>query len=552
MSKINDYLEYRKYKPEYQNWKNNRNLQTAKKLEYLKTNPIDDKQKDDDIKRAKIILNAVNTMDEYSQSRAEDMEVYIQGIIKPIADVVVNLSTLIAIGWVALSKNAQKALSEVIQGNFKNARKLIAPLAIFIVPSIILSVFTSFWGAKKEIQASREGRADAIENDLQSENQFALLTDEQEAEVEKIANTIKVSKKEKSKAISATKGLGVIESFKTIFKKEKEDKSLAKPKIDLSAKLTPEEILEAKKDKELIQAIVEKIDITSQDYAENAELITKVAMVLGLAGGGVVSSLAGKISKLLKVPIKYSQPIKLITNYAIMFSTAIIAAKIDKQASRVGRFRAKKELLNNPQVLYYVDNDKLKNVDANIDTSKKANFFQTFIQLIKDNREYNKYVKENNAKDIQLRKAKNQIDISSQQKARAQQLQKNVFNMFNILDDKSQTYSEATEALGDLVSQMVSNFIFAPLLLLTMFKETTKMIETKEDYKPSAWIKIASTFIIPILMNVIVTKEQKNASRVANMQAIKELDDYRYFANDKKDNNSQKLDSNKIFEKFLK
>ncbi len=552
MSKINDYLEYRKYKPEYQNWKNNRNLQTAKKLEYLKSNPIDNKQKDDDIKRAKIILNAVNTMDEYSQSRAEDMEVYIQGIIKPIADVVVNLSTLIAIGWVALSKNAQKALSEVIQGNFKNARKLIVPLAIFIVPSIILSLFTSLWGAKKEIQASREGRADAIKNDLQSEKQFALLTHEQEAEVEKIANTINVSKKEKRKSTSATKGFGIVESLKTIFKKENDNIAQSTLKVDLSSKLTQEEILEAKKDKELIQTIVEKIDITSQDYAENAELITKVAMVLGFAGGGIVSSLAGNISRILKVPTKYSQLIKLITNYVIMFSTAIVAAKIDKQASRVGRFRAKRELLNNPQELYYVDNDKLENINTNIDKTKKANFFQVFIQLIKDNRDYNKYVKENNLRDIQLRKAKNQIDITPQQKVRAQQLQKNIFNMFNTLDDKSQRYSEATEALGDFASQLVSNFIFAPILLITMLKETAKIIETKQDYKPFAWIKIASTFLIPILMNVIVTKEQKNASRVANMQAIKELDDYRYFANDKKDNNSQKLDTNKIFEKFLK
>ena len=39
-----------------------------------------------------------------------------------------------------------------------------------------------------------------------------------------------------------------------------------------------------------------------------------------------------------------------------------------------------------------------------------------------------------------------------------------------------------------------------------------------------------ASLAVPIAINFAITKDQKNASRVANMEAIKELDDYRYFA----------------------
>ena len=197
MVKIADYFEYRKHKPEYKPWKQKREEQVAKKLEYIKQNPINDKQKEEDFKRAKIVLNAVNIMDEYSQSRAEDMEVYIQGVLRPVSETLTNASTILAMGMIALSKSTQKAFEEVYKGNFKSAYKLIPPLAVFIAPAIAFSLIASFWGAKKEIEASRNGRKDAIKEDLNSLNQFAVLTDKQEQEVNKIAQTINVAKKEK-------------------------------------------------------------------------------------------------------------------------------------------------------------------------------------------------------------------------------------------------------------------------------------------------------------------------------------------------------------------
>lgn len=549
MTKIDNYLEYRKHKPEYKLWKQNRNLQTAKKLEYIKNNPIDEKQKEEDIKRAKVILAAINTMDEYSQSKAEDMEVYVQGVLRPVSDSVANLATLASIAMIALSKGAQEAIHEVLRGNFNKVYKLLPAFLMMTVPSVLLSLFTSFWGAKKEIEASRNGRKEAIELELSSEKQFAILNEKQEQELDKISNTINVSKKEKRKV---NKGLGIIDAFKTIFSNSEGEAPKTKQNKISHLKLSEEEITEAKKDKELIQHIIEKIDIASQDYAENAELATSIITTLAFAGGGMAGFLAKHVSKLLKLSPKNAYIAKLATSYSVILGTAILASKIDKQASRVGRFKAKNELLNHPEELFYVDSDKYQNVGADIKETKNKNFIQTFIQLIKDNNEYNIHTKENNIREIQKRKAREMIEISPEQKSRAKQLQSNVFNMFNILDDKSQMYSETTEALGEFTMGIVSLGLFLPIAMSTMIKETNRMIKTNKDFSPLSWLKIASTFAIPILMNVIVTKEQKNASRVANMQAINELDDYRYFAKKEDISNLQKLDSNEIFKKFIK
>ena len=57
---------------------------------------------------------------------------------------------------------------------------------------------------------------EAMMNDLSSVNQFALLDEKQKKEVEEKAKSIHVDKKEAKKAVSATRGLGIISSLKTI------------------------------------------------------------------------------------------------------------------------------------------------------------------------------------------------------------------------------------------------------------------------------------------------------------------------------------------------
>lgn len=549
MSVVKNYQDFKKNQPQYKSWKQERDLSLEKKVEYIKNNKINPNDYNNDIERAKIVLNAVNVMDEYSQSSAENMEQVTQAAIMPIETALPYISLGVG-GLVGLiGKKSRNTFNEIFNGNFKNIKHLI-PSGLATAATLVsgLSALT-FWACKNQIRASRLARTEAMINDLSSINQFAVLDESQKAEVEKIADTIQVDKKESKQIIQKRTGLGILSSLKTLVKPDQKvvDKyNEINKQTDEEIKnieniqLTKSQELEAKKDQELIQTIVEKVDIASQDYAENTELATGV---LGVILGGLgIGSYAGikKILSSIKPFEKYSNIAAIIISYTGMLAGAIYATKLQKQASRVGRYKARKELLDNPEQLVYVDSEKYKDTQIQPKEIKKDGYFKRLFNLIKDNKEYNEYIKNNNARNIQLRKAKDKIKLSDEQALRAEQLQKNVFKMFNKLDDKSQSYAEATEAIGDVAIQMltlVSSLI--PMVVLT-----AKTLKTKNvGYKDLA---LSFLPLIPtILLNIYITKEQKSASRVADMVAINELSDYRHFGSTKTlDSASNKTESN--------
>ncbi len=54
---------------------------------------------------------------------------------------------------------------------------------------------------------------------------------------------------------------------------------------------------------------------------------------------------------------------------------------------------------------------------------------------------------------------------------------------------------------------------------------------------------IILSFVPTILLNILITKDQKNASRTANMMALQEMDDYRNFADYSNGNKNAKSES---------
>lgn len=553
MSIVDNYKEYRSYKPEYNSWKSQRDLNEQKKIAYLNDNPASKKDVEETTKRAKIILNAVNVMDEYSQSRAEEMEQVTEAIISGCTQPVAYLSVGLAGLTTLLFKDSKKAIIEACEGNFKNLTKIAPAVIAIFLPITIYTIATNIWAAKKEVQASRQGRVEAMNNDLASVKQFAILDENQQKKVDEIASTIKVDKKESNKIINAQNKLGIINSLKSMLKKDDSEKYIANVELN-NDNLSENDILEAKKDKELIQNIVEKIDIASQDYAENAELIVGTLSTLGMASGVLSGALVGVLTKMIKPLQKYSAITGTIAGALISIASIIYGTKIQKQASRVGRFKAKNELLNNPEQLVYVDDKKYQDINADVKQKNKQSFISSVKNLIIDNNKYNKYMKENNANNIKQRKAREQIDLTPEQEKRAKQLQNNTFNMFNKLDEKSQTYAESAEAIGNGAVSIIATIAALPCTIATlgMSKKSSKGGLVKNI------LSIASSMAIPIAANFIITKDQKNASRVANMQAIKELDDYRYFAqknvktaSEQQTFKQNKKNENEIFAKFL-
>lgn len=541
MEILTSYLDYRKNKPLYKPWRKSQEDKEAKRLVYIEKNGIGEEQKTQDIKRAKAVLDAIDIMDEYSQSRAEDTELITQSLVQQLTSTATQVSMLAGFAIFNI-KPIKNGLGKIAK-KFKiepSAFTFASAMGLAYVVGFVSSVFGNAWGTKNQIEASRIGRHEAMNKELSNVNHFAVLTNEQQEEVNKIAKTIEIDKKEKKKAVAQIGGFkNLVKAFKDLMIKNEE---FEKSKAEFSKKISQDEakfdtvqlsekqLEEAKKDKQLITNAVEKIDIASQDYAENIELATDVVTALALGGGGTSGLLTNVIIN--KTGLKNSSFGKIApfaVGLAVVTAISLLNVKLQKQGSRVARYKVKQDFLKHPEKLFYVDDEKANNENGEKfkQESKNVNIFKFLFQAIKDNREYEKYLKENNVEIKQKRAALEKIKITPEQEKRAKQLQMNVFKTFNKVDEKSQKYSKSTEMLGETLRGLIGLISVGSLGVLTekSFKSTN------EKYFAFSLIKWAVAFLgQTLLLNAYVTKEQKNASRVADMLALKDLEDIRHFA----------------------
>ena len=115
----------------------------------------------------------------------------------------------------------------------------------------------------------------------------------------------------------------------------------------------------------------------------------------------------------------------------------------------------------------------------------------------------------------------------------AQTLQRNTFKTFNKVDEKSQKYSESIEALGQAIALPVS-LLFTGIGVVIGTKYLTRGVKSNSKLEmASNFSKYLSAILLSILpsigINALITKEQKKASRIADMLAINEMSDYRHF-----------------------
>ena len=539
MSIFGDYKAYKQYEPAYDNWKKHRDVIEAKRQAYIEKHPeIVNK---DDIQRGQILLRAIDVMDEYSQKKAENME----AATEPIISTGLELSFMGGLGigaLVGMIKPIGKFFQKFASKGNKHA-KLIGigiPAGIGAIIGTLAAFPLFAWGAKAEVGASRKGRFEAMNKDLKHPNGFAILTEKQLKQAEEIAQKV-VLEEDKKKSIGKklTNGFNSLKDMAIDSKEYKQqrlqfEQELYEDEQNINKKLTDDEINSAKRELQLLTKLVEKIDIASQDYAENSELATEAGIITIGATGGILSVGLEKI--LNKLNVKSAQKIGAITKILSITAFAlmgIISAQINKQASRVGRFKAKQELMNNPNNFVYVDDNKLNEIqDFEVKPQKKQNIFKFLISAWKDNRAYEKYKKTKGKDERKFFQAVEEIELSSTQIKDAKRLQKNTFRTFNKVDENSQRYSESVEAFGQSVAYPINTVfsliatVFAMPYLLKEAKTKAEIIENSTKYFGIVMLSLIPAFII----NAIITKEQKKASRIADMKAIDELNDYRKFS----------------------
>ena len=535
MSTFGDYKAYKKYEPAYSSWKYQRDLAEAKRQKYLQLNPNEINQ--EDIQRGKVLLRAIDVMDEYSQKRAEDMEVATETAVGYGLDAAIFGGA--ALGGLIGTLNPVKNVIKKLFGNNQKITMFL-PLGVGALAGVVAAFPLYAWAAKAEVSASRRGRFESMRKELNNPKGFAVLTAEQTAEARKKARSI-ILESDKKHPFEIGKGLQALKEMAVDSKEYKHQKKLfdlelAEAEQHLNDEMTAEEINQAKKDQQLLTKLVEKIDIASQDYAENAELATQTVVASMLALGTLFNMALSKILNTIKIKSAAKiSAISQIASVALPLAFSIGAAQIQKQASRVGRFKVKQELMNNPANLVYVSDDKIAGIeDFQIQQEKKESIFKFLKNAWKNNKEYNQYKKTKAKQEERFYKAVETMELSDEQIKDAKILQRNTFKTFNKVDEKSQKYSESIEALGQALALPIS-LIFVGIGAAMGTKYINKSVSDKISKLEAAsniskYTGIVLLSTLPsILINALITKEQKKASRIADMLAINEMNDYRRF-----------------------
>ena len=441
MSVFGDYKAYKQFAPQYKDWKYSRDLAEAKRREYIRNNP--DAINTKDIQKSKALLRAIDIMDEFSQKRAEDMEVATESVVSMGTGIAGLIGGALGVGAL-LAKKGVKYFNKQSKDLAVGGPLLVALYVGSGLLSSLAGIPLFSWGAKQELEASRRGRFEAMRGDLNSAQTFALLNDEQEKILNEKLSKTKVKRKTFKEMINSSKGFDAIRGLSAgkeeyLAQRMMFENKLQEDMLHFDQELSDEEIENAKRDQQLLTNIIEKIDIASQDYAENTELATSAITAIVFGAGALFGLFYEKIAQKLKLGNSIGPK---IIGGAVMLATMIFSTSIQKEASRVGRFKVKQDLLNHPEKLVYVsDEDANKITDVEIEKEKKLNIFKFLKEAWKNDKEYKNWKKTDGAIEKATVKALSEIDITDEQMQEAKRLQHNTFKTFNKIDENSQKYS---------------------------------------------------------------------------------------------------------------
>lgn len=158
---------------------------------------------------------------------------------------------------------------------------------------------------------------------------------------------------------------------------------------------------------------------------------------------------------------------------------AFIGLKLQKSAARAGRYKAKRELEENSENFIGYTKEDFKSV-SDIKAEKKPAMqklgeYLTFIpRVIKDYYNYEKYKNNEADYDKKLLNELTKLEVSDKQLKDAEELQRKLFTTFESVDDKSQEYSEAIEAVTEM-SQPLLPYIGYAIAAIPLIIGGTKL-----------------------------------------------------------------------------
>lgn len=554
----------------YKKWEIEQQKKEKQNEELRKKTPPSQEELEHAKQYGRTIVDVINTMDQHSIDKSEDASLMVQ-----------SYGKIVDIGCLAIFYPLNKLIKKLpIMRNNKKLQNYSGLVTIFLLGSAV-STTVQILQAKYEKQASRIARYQIREKDLKDYRHFVVYDNKQIKKAEEIAKNLPEVDEHKK---PQKKGYHPIEDYKNAkittdalkadnqnyeaWKKEYSKEEVIK--LEKFKRLNPsqDELNKAEKDKEALLNTIKKIEASSLDYLNNISMAISIVMTGIVAGtyllGHCTNVLLDKLipkSKFLQGKSKSLMAIKSINLTIAPFIFPILllgqTIKMQKDAARVGRFKAKQEMLNNPAAFISYsqeDRNKVNNIDnSNI---KQKGFFakitQDFKELKnykKDYKEYQDYMKTKHKEELKLDEALKQVEISDKQKQNALQLQKKAFHSFEKMDEKAQRFTDDTDAAVDIVGNIVTSSLKTIMQIWGLLRLGNKATQINKDANAIKNIKsnellksilpFAASFFVHPIVNIIGTRIKKDAGKIGVMTAMKDLDDPKNFLDDKKQNYSE-------------
>lgn len=492
-------------------------------------------------KRAEIFKRTIDALDEYSQTKTEDVESVTQTVL---GQILVILGVMGAgLGNMFQSTESGKNVTQKLATKMGSLSKY-APK---VIPSAIGLLFTSIASIPIlksmmtiDVQTPRIARFETLKGELSHTNDFAILTDEQIEQAKKDAQYIDIPKPKPTEKslLSSLNIFAQIKSYlgivakRAIYRKDREEFETTKTKKAQAAKnltFTKAELEKAEETREITQRLVHKIDLESQDYIERVFKILDVTS-MSLFGLGVIGFWG--IEKLIDLcKFKQAGTRKLLSGVTALGAVIILNSKIAEyrnNAIRIARHKEMNKLLQDPTNFLKTPQTNMNIKNIKIEEPKKKNLFAFLKEFSKDRKDYELYTKNKMQEDKKFKLAARNLKLSPEQKAEAKANQINLFKAINIIDKNKEKYEEIYEIIVTLLSTPMGLLATA---LGNAFGFALHSLKKAPDSKIPLYSIIGTIAgLAPaIAIELYTTIQTRNASRVGYMQAQKDLKDAKQF-----------------------
>ncbi len=433
----------------YDGWEQEQANDEAKRKYLAKTLDLPKDKVELTTEKAKAVFRAADMMDKRSEDNCQNMERTTSIISTMILLPLIMMPSIVPLMAEKKGKTiANKTLNKLNLG--------------MILSAVGLSVGIMLWGNGKQKEASRIGRFQAKQHELKDEKNFVIYTPKQIEAAKIIAK--QMPNKKDSKGISeAFRAMKQMSKDKVEYKKwlDEKIKNPEDVKKILDAEFTPEQMKQGEEDKEIITNIVKDVNMKAEDYSEKTESVFDTLTILSFLG---TIPLTVGINKILKHVKSIPKDMKVFVPFisGLTFALGMLGWSTNekKNASRVGRYVKRQEILKDPESLIAYTPEQMERVKGVKAEKLKQGFidkmsgnFSFLKTYLSDKKKYNHYLKTEVKDNEKLYDALKQTEISSEQLKDAKNLQKNTFRTFDKIDEMSQRYSEDTEAATELAKQ---------------------------------------------------------------------------------------------------